>query len=255
MIPCPRHSASPIAHSLMRSILLPIRSTASLRPGDLVERADTFLIHACRHVSSVCAVILPAARRRLPNGKQRVKEYVHQLRRLERAIAQAKGRLYGQSRSVGLPWAGVWAQLCSEFKALMALEKRMISDLAVALGPRLGGGIASRLVSAEASSPTRPHPNSPHTGPLSGMARRCVDPRRLLLGRCRKPHHAQGHEFRLTSGSPNHDHACCGDAESQHQPGQRQGAATVGQRRGTRRLALISLRRSDGDGPDSPSTR
>lgn len=140
--------------------------------GDLVQKADTFLIHACRHVSSVCAVILPTARRRLPNGRQRVKEYVHQLRRLERAIAQTKGRLYGQSRSARLPWAGVWAQLSREFKALMALEHRLIADLATAVGPRLGGGIASRLLSAEASGPTRPHPNSPHTGLFSGMVRR-----------------------------------------------------------------------------------
>ncbi|MDR7085862.1 hypothetical protein J2X11_000701 [Aeromicrobium panaciterrae] len=142
------------------------------RTGDLVQKADAFLIHACRHVSSVCAVVLPTARRRLPDGKQRVKEYVHQLRRLERAIAQAKGRLYGQSRSVHLPWAGVWAQLCSEFRELMALEHRLIGDLAVAVGPRLGGRIASRLLSAEASGLTRPHPNSPHTGPLSGIVRR-----------------------------------------------------------------------------------
>ena len=140
--------------------------------GDLVQNADTFLIHACRHVSSVCVVILPTARRRLPDGKQRVKEYVHQLRRVERAIAQAKGRLYGQSRSAPLPWAGVWTQLCNEFKALMALEQRLIADLAIAVGPLLGGSIAARLLSAESSGLTRPHPNSPHTGPLSGVIRR-----------------------------------------------------------------------------------
>lgn len=140
--------------------------------GEVIQKTDAFLIHACRHVSSVCTVILPAARRHLPDGKRRVKEYVHQLRRLERAIAQAKGRLYGQSRATHVTWAQTWAALGAEFVLLMSIERLLVGDLSRAIDPQAGGSIASRLAPAEAASPTRAHPNSPHTGPFAAATRR-----------------------------------------------------------------------------------
>ena len=61
----------------------------------VVQTTDAFMIHACRHVSAMCAVVLPILRRELPDGRRRVRLYIRQAKRLERSMAQAKRRLYG----------------------------------------------------------------------------------------------------------------------------------------------------------------
>ncbi|WP_157412871.1 hypothetical protein [Aeromicrobium sp. Root236] len=138
----------------------------------IVQKTDAFMIHACRHVSATCAVILPAARHRLPGGRHRVQLYIHQVRRLERSVAQMKRRLYGASRSIRLPWAQVWEAMQHELEELMAIELAIVADVAAGVGPGTDGRLARRLAGSEAGSPTRPHPNSPHTGWLAPLSRR-----------------------------------------------------------------------------------
>lgn len=137
--------------------------------GEVIRATDDFLINMCRHISATCEVILPAARTRLPAGRQRVKEYVRQAKLLERKIAQTKHRLYGESHAIHVPWSQVWAELSDEFDHLIALEHTLISDLAPVVGS--ASDYQQRLADAEASSPTRPHPHSLHTGPLSHLSR------------------------------------------------------------------------------------
>ncbi|VXC34129.1 hypothetical protein [Aeromicrobium sp. 9AM] len=137
----------------------------------VMQMTDAFMIHACRHVSATCAVILPRARRGLPEGRRRVRLYIRQARQLERSVAQAKRRLYGASRSIELPWSYVWAGLRHELHELMAIELALVEDVAAELGPRAGGHLARQLAGSEAGSPTRPHPHSPHTGWTASLSR------------------------------------------------------------------------------------
>ena len=138
----------------------------------IVQKTDAFMIHACRHVSATCAVILPTVRHQLPGGRNRVQAYIRQVRRLERSVAQMKRRLYGASRSIRLPWAQVWGAVQHELQELMAIELAVVADVAAGVSPTADGRLARRLVGSEAGSPTRPHPNSPHVGWLAPLSRR-----------------------------------------------------------------------------------
>ncbi|WP_332644831.1 hypothetical protein [Aeromicrobium sp.] len=136
-----------------------------------IQKADAFLIHACRHLSAVCEVILPAARTELPGGEAVVDSYVDQARHTEQAIVQTKRRLYGESHTADLPWSQVWSDLGTEFRRLIILEGDLVADLSIRLDPRTRDALASRMGPVEAGSPTRPHPNSPHTGRLAHASR------------------------------------------------------------------------------------
>lgn len=140
--------------------------------GEVVQKTDALLIAACRHVSVMCDVILPVARRELPGGRDRAKEYVAQVRRLERSTGRAKGRLYGASQSMSLSWTQVWADLRTQLDGLFDLETRMVDDLAASGDARGGTALAARLRAEEPKGPTRPHPSSPHSGRLAHLARR-----------------------------------------------------------------------------------
>lgn len=138
---------------------------------EVMQTIDAFLIHACRHVGAVCDVILPAARHEFPRGDKRVRQYVHQARRLERAVARTKRRVYGESHISHEPWSEVWSHLGREFDQLTILEREIVADLTAGLDPNTRTALADRLVTAEASSPTRPHPNSLHTGRFAHLSR------------------------------------------------------------------------------------
>ena len=44
----------------------------------------------------------------LPEGQRRVNEFVHQSKRMERALYQVKGKLYGSTYAIRVPWPTVW---------------------------------------------------------------------------------------------------------------------------------------------------
>src|SRR4051812_18650601 len=90
--------------------------------GEIVQKTDSFLVHTCRHTSATCDLLLPVARRHLPDGPARVRQYVEQCRRMERAFGRAKQRLYGEAHAVSAPWSQVWAAAIAEFTALQTLE-------------------------------------------------------------------------------------------------------------------------------------
>ncbi len=140
--------------------------------GEVVQKTDAFLIDVSRHVSAVCDVVLPATRIHVPNSRDRIKEYVRAARGLERAVAQSKGRLYGASNAIHLPWARVSSELRAHFAVLLILESALILELSKASGSKTSSGLARRLKDVELTSPTRPHPNSPHTGRLAHVTRR-----------------------------------------------------------------------------------
>jgi hypothetical protein len=131
---------------------------------------DTFLASASRHVNAATAVLVPAARRRLPDGSARGHAFVAQVRRLEAAMAQVKARLYGSTYAIGRSWSSVWDDTRLELEATRRLEEELCRDLderREADDPDW----TDRLYRAELHAPTRPHPYVPHQGVGGRLAR------------------------------------------------------------------------------------
>lgn len=142
-------------------------------PGGRWTATDTFLASTSRHLNAVIAVVVPAARHRLDDGRDRAREFITQARRLEAALFQVKARLYGSTYAVRRSWESVWADVRTEFDATWELEERLATDLAARHtddDPDWG----DRLYRAELKAPTRPHPYVPHQGVAGRVARRAA---------------------------------------------------------------------------------
>jgi hypothetical protein len=142
------------------------------RPRDRYARTDAFMAATSRHLAAIDEVLLKAARRRLPDGADRVKGYVHQARVLELAIARLKARLYGEAHAAYLSWAQVWDDVQRELLRHNQLELALGQALVEALGDADSEALADRMYRAEVKAPTRAHPYIPHTGPIGHAARR-----------------------------------------------------------------------------------
>jgi len=132
---------------------------------------DTFLASSSRHHGAVLAVIVPAARHRLPDGVERAREFIRQARRFEYAMAQVKAKLYGSSYAIRRTWDSLWSDVRREFDATWEMERALVEDLAAHHhegDPDWG----EELYHAELKAPTRPHPYVPHQGMRGKVARR-----------------------------------------------------------------------------------
>ena len=143
---------------------------AHAQKHEIIQKADAFLVNTCRHTSAVCDLVLPAARSYLPEGAARVRVYVQQCRRVERAVGWAKQRMYGQAHAIDRPWGDVWASVTEEIRVLHVLEQDLVADLEHAPGRH--PDLSLLIESVTGRSPTRPHPNSPHTGAFAHVIRR-----------------------------------------------------------------------------------
>ena len=136
------------------------------------QKTDAFLINSCRHTSAMCELVLPAARLYLPSGGARVREYVQQCRRVERALGTAKQRMYGQAHAIDRSWSDVWNTVVEEVPLLHALERDLVADLANVRDVGRHSDLSLMIRSVTRNSPTRPHPNSPHIGAFAHHIRR-----------------------------------------------------------------------------------
>ena len=141
-----------------------------LRPRDHYRAIDTFLASASRHHAAVIEVVVPAVRKRVPDGEQRSHEFVHQDKQLEIALAQVKGKLYGSAYAIRRSWPSIWSDVRREFEATWQLERELVAELDL---HRQDGdpdwGV--RIYHAELHAPTRPHPFVPHSGLRGRLAR------------------------------------------------------------------------------------
>lgn len=141
------------------------------RPGEARENTDRFLAQASRHVAATARVLLPAARRHLRTGRAEVRDFVRQLRRLERSLLRAKAKQYGEASIAHEPWHPIWASVRTQLTHTLAAERRLIAMLADQLGPDDQRLLRERFVRAVPVAQTRPHPCLPHTGPGGYLAR------------------------------------------------------------------------------------
>ena len=138
------------------------------------QRIDAFLGEASKHLHAVDAVLVPQARRELADGGPRVHDYVRAVKELEVVLAHVKAHEYGSVYESSFAWPAVW----SDVDQAMAEQHRREQDLGERLTDALDDGdldrLAERLRSAERTAPSRPHPYTPHTGPLGLVARRVM---------------------------------------------------------------------------------
>jgi hypothetical protein len=143
-----------------------------LRPRDHYAATDTFVASASRHLAATEAVLVSQVRRSVPDGRTLSHDYLATARGLERALSRIKGKLYGEAYLIHLPWPSLWA----DARACLDEHNRMEIDVVDALlrhgDPVTVDGLARRIFDAETRGPTRPHPRTPHTGPLGSAARR-----------------------------------------------------------------------------------
>lgn len=132
---------------------------------------DTFLASASRHVNAAVGVLVPAARKRLPDGAERGRDFVRQVRRLEAAMTQVKARLYGSTYAIGRSWASVWDDTRRELEETRRMEEALCADLD-AHREEGDPDWSERLYQAELHAPTRPHPFVPHQGIRGRLARK-----------------------------------------------------------------------------------
>ena len=128
-------------------------------------------------------ILLPTARKRLPDGAHVVHDYLHAARELEVAADPRQGArlridLRGRSPLAG----GVGRRRRRAGGAPAQRDRRSSTSWRAVLDPGALADLAERLHRAESAAPTRPHPYTPHTG-LPGPGR-APDParRRLVLG-------------------------------------------------------------------------
>ncbi|WP_067438531.1 hypothetical protein [Nocardioides jensenii] len=147
------------------------RPTAD-KPRDRFPATDTFLASASRHLAAANAVLVPAARRQLPDGSELAHRFSRTSRDLEYAMAQTKAKLYGEAHAIYRPWHEIWTDLHHRFDAFMALEEELVAALVEHTTKEARSELADRVYGAELRAPTRPHPYVPHLGLPGKVARR-----------------------------------------------------------------------------------
>ena len=133
---------------------------------------DTFSAVLCRHLAAVDDVLLPRARKELDHGHAEVRDYVRHARGLEHTLHLLKARLYGDATARHRTWPEVWNALDVWLDDHVSHEQALMHALAEHLTVEEAQQLAARLRGAEAHSPTRPHPYTPHTGVLGRLAHR-----------------------------------------------------------------------------------
>jgi hypothetical protein len=140
-------------------------------PRDHYRAIDTFLASASRHNAAALEVVVPAIRKRVPDGEERAHEFVRQDKQLEVALAQVKAKLYGSTYAIRRSWPSIWDEVRREFEDTWRLERELVEELAA---HRQDGDPdwGERIYHAELHAPTRPHPFVPHRGLRGWIARR-----------------------------------------------------------------------------------
>ena len=142
------------------------------RPRDNYAAIDTFMAATSRHLAAVDAVLLSRVRHDVPDGHGVSQEYLQVARQLEHTLALMKGKLYGEAHAIHLEWRALWETAHTQLEEHNRRERAMVEALVRHGDPAEVDGLARRVFDAETHGPTRPHPNTPHTGIFGLAARR-----------------------------------------------------------------------------------
>jgi hypothetical protein len=144
------------------------------RPRDGYERIDTFLATTSKHLHAVDAVLLPPARKKVPDGSTLVHDYVHSVKELEIVLSHVKAHEYGSVYESSFAWPQVWSDVDTALSDHQRHEQVLGDRLTNSLDDQELDRLAQRLYHAELAAPSRPHPYTPHTGLLGLVARKVM---------------------------------------------------------------------------------
>lgn len=128
---------------------------------------DQFAAVAAQHAAAVADVLLTAARTLA--GDDAV-VLLDNLKQFEQALRVLKGRAYGDARFLDLSAAETWREAQRLLDEHESTEVRIVSGLERLHGADGAADLARALAKRQWSSPTRPHPNSPHAGVAGRLA-------------------------------------------------------------------------------------
>lgn len=140
-------------------------------PRDGYERIDTFLATTSQHLHAVDAVLLAQAQGTLAGCGELVRDYLSSTKELEVVLAHVKAHEYGSVYESSFAWPRVWGDVDIALADHHRQEDRLTERLTEALDDRQLEDLTERLREAEVRAPSRPHPYTPHTGPLGRVAR------------------------------------------------------------------------------------
>jgi len=129
---------------------------------------DQFAAVAAQHAAAVADVLLTAAR---TSSGEDAAVLLENLRQFEQALRVLKGRAYGDARFLDLSATETWREAERLLAEHESWERRVVSGLERIHGAEGTTELARALAKRQWSSPTRPHPNSPHAGVAGRIAR------------------------------------------------------------------------------------
>ncbi|KAA1426939.1 hypothetical protein [Nocardioides antri] len=135
---------------------------------------DTFVTTASRHLHAVNEVLVPSARKELPDGRQLAHGYVDSMQVLEVVLSHVKAHEYGSVYEKRIAWPAVWSEVGTALEALRAREEELADQLTDTLDDSEVDELAERLDEVEPGEPSRPHPYLPHKGLMGSVARGIV---------------------------------------------------------------------------------
>ena len=138
------------------------------------EHIDTLLNAAAKHLNAVDQVLLYHVRRRVPDGRQVIRNYLHIARGLEIALAQTKAREYRAAYAAHRSWSDLWSDVRTQLAAQHAAERALVDTLSEHVDGDELDRITDELKRAEVTATTRAHPFVPHAGMVGGVARRVL---------------------------------------------------------------------------------
>ncbi|MFI5692364.1 GNAT family N-acetyltransferase [Kribbella sp. NPDC051586] len=164
--PAPLQHLVHAQHSRLREL-----AARSEEPGidrfDRRRMADQFAAVAAQHTAAVADVLLTASR---TSSGEDAAGLLANLKEFEQALRVLKGRAYGDARFLDLSAAETWREAERLLAEHESCETRIVSDLERLHGTDGATELARALAKRQWSSPTRPHPNSPHAGVAGRIA-------------------------------------------------------------------------------------
>lgn len=135
---------------------------------------DEFVTTASRHLHAVNEVLVPSARKELPDGKELTHHYLDSMKVLEVVLSHVKAHEYGSVYEKRIAWPSVWSEVGTALEALRAREEELAERLTDRLDDGEVDALVERLDEAEPGEPSRPHPYLPHHGFMGSIARGVV---------------------------------------------------------------------------------
>jgi predicted GNAT family acetyltransferase len=145
---------------------------APARQGDPDYRrhgADLFTAYLAQHLAASVEVL---TRRTKGGPPDEIALYLRNLKELEQSLRVLKGRQYGDRRYLHLGHDEVWRAINRQRAEHEELEGLVAARIAAASDWEVVAGLAEDLLATQDNSPTRAHPNSPHTGVAGQVIRR-----------------------------------------------------------------------------------